>query len=425
MLDRLRLLIADPLLVLLVFAMSVFGVVMVYSAGVVEVPDAAVGAWRRQVVWLAVSVAMALLILFVVPISWFSRLAIPIYMISVGMLVAVLFIGTGHGPAAATQRWLSLGPLMLQPAQFANLAAALMLARMIGRWRSRPDSVLRLWKPIAVVAVPAGLVMMQPDLGTALVFGAVLLAALYWGGTPIGILFLLLSPVIALLLAFVPWLFSVYMLGLIALVWFYRIPIADKAAVLAANLAAGTIAVPVWESLAPYQQNRIIVFLDPTIDPRGAGYQLIQSQVAIGSGGLTGHGLLEGPQKRFAFLPEQHTDFIFSVIGEELGFLGGLAVIAGFALILWRLVRIAERTSDPFAGILVFGIFAAWATHVLVNIGMTIGVMPITGIPLPFLSYGGSFLIVTFMALAIAQRIGAEHPERTGYFGQRRRPPGL
>jgi rod shape determining protein RodA len=417
-------LVADPLLFTLVLGMSVFGVVMIYSAGVLDVPaNPAIGAWRRQVVWLGVSLILAVAVLITVPMRWLERLAIPAYLGAVAMLVAVLFIGTGHGPAAATQRWLQVGPMLVQPAQFANLAAVLLLARMIGRWRSPPRSVLELWKPIMVVAVPSLLVMMQPDLGTALVFGAVLLAALYWGGTPTGIIFLLLSPFFGLLLAFEPWMFSIYMVGLIAFVVFYPLKLWDRVVVLAANLAAGTVALPLWESLAPYQRNRIIVFMDPTIDPRGAGYQLIQSQVAIGSGQLTGQGLLEGSQKRLAFLPEQHTDFIFAVIGEELGFIGGLAVVAAFALILWRLVRIAERTPDPFAGILVFGIFAAWATHVMVNVGMTIGVMPITGIPLPFLSYGGSFMMVTFIALALAQRIAAEYEGRagssTGAYGRR------
>jgi rod shape determining protein RodA len=422
-----RELIADPLLLVLVLGLSAFGVIMVYSAGVVDVPtNPAVGAWRRQLLWLGISVVFALAVLVLLPVRWLDRLALPAYLIAVGMLIAVLFIGVGHGPAAATQRWLRFGPLLLQPAQFANLAAVLLLARMIGRWRSPPDGVLQLWKPIAIVSVPSLLVMMQPDLGTALVFGAVLIAALYWGGTPIGIMFMLLSPFLGLLIAFEPWLFSVYMVALAVFVWFYRMRIADKLAVVGANLLAGTIAVPLWESLAPYQQNRIIVFLDPMIDPRGAGYQLIQSQIAIGSGRITGQGYLEGTQKRFAFLPEHHTDFIYSVIGEELGFVGGAVVVMVFALILWRLVRIAERTPDPFAGVVVFGIFAAWATHVLVNIGMTIGVMPITGIPLPFLSYGGSFLIVTYAALAIAQRSASEHATRTGrIFGRRGTAGGL
>ena len=135
---------------------------------------------------------------------------------------------------------------------------------------------------------------------------------------------------------------------------------------------------------------------------------MIQSRVAIGSGGLFGKGFTQGTQKRLAFLPEQHTDFIFSVIGEETGFIGTTLVLLAFGIILWRLVKVAERVADPFAGIVVFGIFGAWFAHILVNVGMTVGVMPVTGIPLPFLSYGGSFLLATFLALAIVQRIAAE-----------------
>ncbi|MFL5504890.1 MAG: FtsW/RodA/SpoVE family cell cycle protein, partial [Gemmatimonadaceae bacterium] len=151
------------------------------------------------------------------------------------------------------------------------------------------------------------------------------------------------------------------------------------------------------------------VFLDPNIDPRGAGYNVIQSKVAIGSGGLYGKGWLHGTQKRLAFLPEQHTDFIFAVIGEEMGFLfGTLIVITAYAIILWRLVKLSERISDPFAGIVVFGIFGAWFTHIIENIGMTVGLMPITGIPLPFFSYGGSFMLASWLAVGILMRISGE-----------------
>jgi rod shape determining protein RodA len=168
------------------------------------------------------------------------------------------------------------------------------------------------------------------------------------------------------------------------------------------------VALPLWNKLAAYQKNRLLVFLDPMIDPRGAGYNLIQSRVAIGSGGWFGQGWTEGPQKRLAFLPEQHTDFIFSVVGEELGFLGVLLVLTCFGLIFWRLVRIAERSTDPFASLVPIGIFGSWFAHVVVNVGMTVGVMPITGIPLPFISYGGSFLLVNLLAMAIVQRVAAE-----------------
>jgi rod shape determining protein RodA len=151
-----------------------------------------------------------------------------------------------------------------------------------------------------------------------------------------------------------------------------------------------------------------LVFLDPDVDPRGAGWHLIQSKVAIGSGGLTGKGFTLGSQKRLDFLPEQHTDFIFSVVGEEFGFLGTSLVILLFAFVLLRLVWLAGRAADPFAGLIIFGIFGAWITHIFVNIGMTVGLVPITGIPLPFVSYGGSFLLMSWVALATAVRVARE-----------------
>jgi rod shape determining protein RodA len=168
------------------------------------------------------------------------------------------------------------------------------------------------------------------------------------------------------------------------------------------------VVLPVWRSLAPYQQVRILAFLKPEADPRGAGWHLIQSQVAIGSGGWLGKGFTLGTQKRLAFLPEQHTDFIIAVVGEELGFIGIFLVLSCFAAILWRLVLGAQRATDPFASTVVFSIFALWFAHLVANVGMTVGLLPITGLPLPFLSYGGSFLLVSFIALAIVQQLGKE-----------------
>ena len=150
------------------------------------------------------------------------------------------------------------------------------------------------------------------------------------------------------------------------------------------------------------------MFLDPEVDPRGAGYQIIQSKVAIGSGGLLGKGFTLGTQKRFDFLPEQHTDFIFSVVGEELGFLGTALAILAFAYVMVRLVRMAQDSPDPFAGLVLLGIFGAWLVHVFVNVGMTVGLVPITGIPLPFVSYGGTFLLMSWVAVAIAVRVAHE-----------------
>jgi len=203
---------------------------------------------------------------------------------------------------------------------------------------------------------------------------------------------------------------SAYIVGVVGFLYFYRyrLFLFESVAVVLANMAAGTISGPLWRSLKEYQQNRILVYLDPEVDPRGAGYQVIQSKVAIGSGGMTGQGFTMGPQKRFDFLPEQHTDFIFSVVGEELGFIGTAGAILGFAFILSRLVRMAEQSSDPFAGLVLLGIFGAWLVHIFVNVGMTVGVVPITGIPLPFVSYGGTFLLMSWVAVAIAVRVAHE-----------------
>jgi rod shape determining protein RodA len=183
---------------------------------------------------------------------------------------------------------------------------------------------------------------------------------------------------------------------------------AESFAVIRANLAAGTMALPLWNGLGDYQRNRLMVFLDPSIDPRGAGWKLMQSKIAIGSGGLFGKGYTVGTQKSLDFLPEQHTDFIFSVIAEELGFVGVCAAIAVFFLLLRRLSRMAEASADPFAGIVLFGILGTWITHIFVNIGMTVGIFPIIGIPLPFVSYGGTFLLTCWVMAALAARLASE-----------------
>jgi rod shape determining protein RodA len=407
-LTRLRSWFGDPALMLTVLGLTALGVAMIYSAGQVDAPNPVVeGVWKMQFVWLGIAL-VTLLIVMRIQVRWLEWIALPAYLLGIIALVVTLVIGTGAGTAASTKSWIAIGPARIQPAQFVNVATILMLGRVMGAWREPPTSLSQLWKPIAIAVVPMLLVLAQPDLGTAMVFGGLLIAALYWAGTPVGLMFMLISPMVGLFVAFVSWLFSAYMILLLAFLYFYRTYLWEAVAVAAANLAAGTIAVPLWQSLEEYQRNRFIVFLDPYSDPRGAGYQTIQSQIAIGSGGVIGKGFTQGSQKRLAFLPEQHTDFIYAVVGEELGFIGAGLVVLAYGIILWRLAKIAERISDPFAGIVVFGIFGAWFTHILVNVGMTIGVMPITGIPLPFLSYGGSFLLATYIALGIAERIATE-----------------
>jgi rod shape determining protein RodA len=267
---------------------------------------------------------------------------------------------------------------------------------------------LALWKPALIVGLPWLFIMGQPDLGTGLVFVAIFFAMLYWSGVTWPLLIVAASPAVSLGLAFSTGVWGAWFLLLLALVAWQRPTWLEGAVVVGANVAMGVVAPLLWERLNPYQQRRLLVFLDPSSDPRASGYHLIQSQVAIGSGGMFGKGFTDGSQKRLAFLPEQHTDFIYAVVGEEFGFVGVAFVLALFCVLLLRTVRIAARASSPFASLVAFGLTAAILSHVLVNVGMTIGLMPITGIPLPFFSYGGSFMLATWMAVGVLVRISTE-----------------
>jgi rod shape determining protein RodA len=196
------------------------------------------------------------------------------------------------------------------------------------------------------------------------------------------------------------------LLAVLLVLW--RAYVSEGVLIYLLNSAMGVFAILLWNRLKPYQQKRLSTFLNPEIDPAHSGYQAIQSKVAVGSGGFLGNGFTAGPQKRLAFLPEQHTDFIFSVVGEELGFLGVFVALALFFALFGILLRIARRATDPFGGLVVFGIMGLLFTHVFENVGMTVNVMPITGIPLPFFSYGGSFLIACSIAMGLALRVAWE-----------------
>ncbi|CAN5677299.1 rod shape-determining protein RodA [soil metagenome] len=407
---RTRVRLGDPLLFFLVVGLSCLGIAKVYSAGVLDVPSTVVaGLWRLQLLWFSLALLLIPLVLMV-PIQIIRLAAVPLYVVAMILLILTPIIGTGVGTAEGVPRWIAFGPIRVQTAEFAKIPVILMLSHVLGKLKEPNTSLWQLWKPVAIVSLPMALVMLQPDIGTTIVFGFILLASLYWALVPLRTILMLISPAIALIAAFNVWVWGVWFLFIAMMIFFWKPTIAQGATVLVANVVAGTIALPLWDSLATYQKNRILVFMDPQIDPRGAGYNLIQSRVAIGSGGLTGKGFLEGTQKRLGFLPEQHTDFIFSVLGEEWGFIGVAAVILVFAVILWRLVSIADRTEDEFARLIPFGIAAAWFVHVVVNTGMTVGIMPITGIPLPFISYGGSFLLINLLGMALVQRIASEIP---------------
>ncbi len=326
-------------------------------------------------------------------------LLIPIYIATVISLIAVRVIGTS---ALGAQRWISIGPFNIQPSEFAKLSAILLLAAVLDRHPvERPVDLLR---PLGIISIPWLLVFIQPDLGTSLVFGALLLTMLYWSGMPFEWLVLLLSPLVTALLAgLFPWGLAAWIPLTLGIA--YRSLPWKKVAlalVLAVQSAASLVTPWLWENgLQDYQRDRLVLFLDPTKDPLGGGYHLLQSTVGIGSGGLFGTGLLQGQLTKLRFIPEQHTDFIFSALGEETGFVGTILIVVGFALLMGRLLQVAGKARTDFESLVVIGVATMLMFQIVVNIFMTIGLGPVTGIPLPFMSYGRSAMVVNFIALGL------------------------
>lgn len=306
-------------------------------------------------------VALGVLLMSLISRLDYRRLRLaawPVYGLSLGLLVAVLLPGVGHA-ANGAQRWISAGPLgTVQPSEGAKLAFIFLLAHLLSnrldsRQRAGPKALLQ---SLVLAGAPFALIASQPDLGTSLVIVACCLIMLFQAGVPF-----------------------LYLIGLVV---------------------AGLGVLPAV--LKDYQRDRLLAFLHPDLDPGGAGYNLMQSETALGSGGWWGKGLFHGPMSQHGFVPENHTDFIITVLGEELGMAAVLGLIFLYLLLLLALARLLARSSDPFASLLVTGVIALLAFQVVVNLAMTMGLLPVVGIPLPFVSYGGSAMLTNFAALGLA-----------------------
>jgi rod shape determining protein RodA len=395
-------------LVIVALLLSTYGIAIVYSAGQTDIPTAVARLWKLQALWFFISLGGAYMVsrFSVRLLDWLTW---PMYGLTIVLLLLLLVIGKGAGTAASTKSWLAIGGVRIgQPSELAKITVVLALAKVLSAYKEPPRSLLELWKPALVVGVPWALIMKQPDLGTGIVFVGFAFAMLFWAGVSWPLLVLVASPVVSLILAFNTKLWGAWFLLLIALVLWYKPYMYEGIFLVVVNVIFGVVSPIVWEKLAPYQQKRLLVFINPDIDRRLAGYHVTQSKIAIGSGGWFGKGFTEGTQKRLAFLPAQHTDFIFAVVGEELGFVGATLAFSLFLLLFLRVTKIAERANDSFSSLIAFGLLASWFVHVLVNVGMTLNLMPITGIPLPFFSYGGSFMLASWLAIGILVRISAE-----------------
>ena len=348
----------DWMLLIIVLSLAASGLITLYSAARAGLPITQ-AFFAKQLMWYGVGFVV-MIASFLVSYKQLDQYAYAAYAICIVLLVAVLVAGK---LVAGSKRWLVFGPISFQPSELAKVAVILVLARYYSRTANTKGMRLRdLVIPMFMIAVPFFLIVKQPDLGTAMVI--LLIAA--------------------------------------SLTVFIKI---EKRALIAI-VSFGTVAIPMtWLLLKGYQKQRILTFLEPDRDPLGAGYHIIQSKIAIGSGMLSGKGFLKGTQNALSFLPEHHTDFIFSVLAEDWGFMGSAAVLFIFLiLIVWGL-NIAHGCRDPFGAILAIGITALIGWEVFINIGMVMGLMPVVGIPLPFVSYGGSAILSMMLCMGILMNI--------------------
>ena len=411
---NIELLILVPALILIAI-----GLVNLYSVG--HVPDElqeafdteGMGYFHRQLIWCAIGLGV-MFVAFKIPFRYYEGSALIFYFLSLIFLVLVLLLE----PLKGSSRWINIAGFRFQPSEVMKVAVIFLIARILAEKRHDPNKFRILLLSVAIVGVPFLLILRQPDLGTALVFPAILLPILYWRGLNEGLLILFLTPVASAFLTVYsqsafdyPLPLLLFFLVILMIVYMRRKHVFQSIMLIVINLSV-MLAIPdLIGSLKPYQQRRILAFMRPESDILGMGWQVYQSKVAIGSGGFAGKGFLQGTQKLFAFLPERHSDFAFSVLSEERGFLGSLIVILLFSLIIARGLNLATKVKSRFASISLVGISSYFAFHVIINTGMTIGLAPVTGLPLPFISYGGSSLLISCFFIGVLLNFGSKYYE--------------
>jgi rod shape determining protein RodA len=393
-----------PVLAAVIVLMSI-GLLAIYSATQAEAGSSYL---IKQAIWIVVGMA-AMIGMSLVRTKTLEAFSPVIYAAAVLMLLIVLVAGTGpHG----ARRWFNLGFVRFQPSELAKLATILFLARYLSGRTAIGDSIRSVLVAFAIVGMPALLVLYEPDLGTALVLGFIAFPMLYAAGLDSLYLAFLISPFLAMVSAgeIVTWI--IFLVFLITVTVLAKFRTSFVALIFGINFVVGSLAPRIWMSLEPYQRQRIEAFLDPEAYRHGAGFQAIQSKIAIGSGGLVGKGLFKGTQKALGLVPEQHTDFIFSVVGEELGLVACVAVMGLLLYVILRFLEVAKTSRDRFTTYVVSGFASLVLMQAVVNIGMNLGMIPVTGLTLPFVSYGGSSIIVLLAGMGI---VFSAYGARKGY----------
>ena len=380
-----------PALVLLAF-----GLAAIYSSTVNNF--LAHENFQRQIIWGLIALVI-FIVTYSLPTNFFKSVAIPAYVVSIGLLLAVLVIGR-H--VSGSKSWIMIGAIGFQPSELAKIGTILAIAAYLSRSNSDIDSFKDILISLILGLLPVLLILLEPDMGTSIVFIGIILMMFFWKGISSFSLFVVLSPAFVAIAAIFGLVYFILALLLILVFLFvFKKNLFFSASIFAFNLSSGFFADYIFRALSPHQQKRIQAFLDPMADPLGSGYNTIQAKVAIGSGGLTGKGFLEGNQTQLQFIPEQWTDFAFCVIGEEFGFIGSILILGIFLYLFLRILKLTHSTKDEFLSLVSIGILSVYIVHFIINLGMVVGILPVIGIPLPFISYGGSSLVVNMFMLGI------------------------
>lgn len=377
-------------------ALSVISIVLIYSATNTAVAGQDSALYIKQMVWVMISLILFFVVL-ILPLRMHEVLGYVYYALLLLLLVALMFYGRSGG---GSQRWFNLGFFHFQPSELGKVVVLFALARYLS-YAKPAQHFKKLFFAGMLVMIPTALVLRQPDLGTSLVYLMVMLVVLFISGLPAVYLLLITAPIFSMLTAFHPISWVVFFVILIAIMVILKPGAAMSSMIVVLNLLFGMITPLLWNRLADYQKSRILIFLDPGHDPLGAGYQIIQSKIAIGSGGLFGKGFMAGTQTNLNYLPVRHTDFVYSVMGEEFGFIGGAIIILLMTIIVIFGLRTALRVRNKFASYVCVGAVTILFFQTVVNIGMTLGMMPVTGLPLHFVSYGGSSMILSWILLGL------------------------
>ena len=359
-------------------------------------------------------------LLFLIPalVGFLTILFIPKYMIhkyiyaAYSLMLMLILVPFLFETIAGTHRWINIGlPVGVQPSEFAKWIVVVALARYLSDHNLQMKKFMTILFPIFIALVPAIIVLQQPDLGTAIILLTPILPMLYWVGARPFHLFMLVAPVLSIATAFHTISFTVWAICMGSIIYMTRPRLIFGVVFYFGNIFLGLLSPFLWSSLRPYQQKRILTLFNPELDPLGAAYQTIQSKVAIGSGGFLGKGLGEGTQTHLKFLPVQESDFIVSVIGEELGFITIAVMLIIFAIFILKIVKLAFLAKERFPGLILIGIGTIFMAHVFVNTAMSTGMIPVKGLPLPFISAGGSFLVSCFIMIGLIMKMGDESIE--------------